>query len=145
MFFHFLRRQFSSLGFMYHSGQSFSFVLYAIWIECHYNFSGVCHAILETQERKSFSERDNMRFLFVDLQAICLYLFNGFGVCLFCLFFRWQKHPEIIHIPDVIFYMQLLFDVMIHWIQKCNTGNLNHLGSWVVSGLASILISQYSA
>ena len=85
-----------------------------------------------------------MGFLFVDFQAICLYLFNGFDVCLFCLFFCWQEHPEVVHIPDIILYMQLLFGVMIHWVQKSDTSDLDHLRSWVVSGLASILVSQYS-
>lgn len=41
--------------------------------------------------------------------------------------------------------MQFLFDVMIYWIQEGDAGNLDHLGSWIVSGLASVLISQYSA
>lgn len=85
-----------------------------------------------------------MGFLFVDFQAICLYLFNGFDVCLFCLFFCWQEHPEVVHIPDIVSNMQLLLDVMIYRIKKGNPGYLNHLRSWVVSGLASILVSQYS-
>lgn len=117
-------------------------MLYVVRIERHSDLSSVCRVVLESQEGESFAKWDYMGFFLIYFQTVCPYSFDGFCICHFCLFFCGQEHPEIIHVPDVILYMQLFFDVVVYGIQEGNTGNLDHLRSWIVPGFASVLISQ---
>lgn len=114
-------------------------------IQCHDDLSGLRHAVVEAKKIESFSQRYDMCLLSVERKA------QPFDVAFqslktsFCVISVMGQRPCIIHVPDVVLCVHPFLHVVIHWVQKRDPGNLDHLRTGVVPGITDILRIQHSA
>ena len=96
-------------------------------IQRHDDLSSLRHAVAKPQKLESFSQRYDVCLLNVERKA------QSFDVAFqslkasFCTISVMSQRPRIIHVPDVVLGVHSFLHVVIHWVQKRDSGDLDHL------------------
>lgn len=127
-----------------HSPELLSLVMDILTVQRRDDFSGLSHSIPEPKKLKSGPEWRDMCFLLVECKAKPSDVVFKCHKALFGMVSVMRQQPCIVHVPDVVPCVHLLLHVVIHWVQKRDPGDLNHLRPRIISGAAGILRIQHT-